>query len=170
MTLIPLLFLLVLMVGFVVILIKSHEAFLGLLKLEAKTPRTYQYNRKQYFMTRAESDCYKALVQAVEAEFFIFAQVYLSSIIDEKIKGQDWRASRAHVNRKSIDFLLCDKEYISPKLAIELDDWSHSRQDRKDRDAVVEGILKDVGLPLLRITNTDNLLSKINETLGTVST
>ncbi len=116
----------------------------------------YQYLKKQSFLTPAELDFYNALGQAVSHEYRIFAQVHLGSILDEKIKGQDWRAARAHINRKSVDFLLCDKEYLTPKLAIELDDKSHEREDRVERDTEVERILKAAELPLLRVPNQGN--------------
>lgn len=132
---------------------------------EPPEKRRYAYTRKEYFMTRAEHTCYKALVDAVGDRYFIFAQVHLPTIVSERIKGQDWRASRAHINRKSVDFVLCDKEFISPKLAIELDDWSHSRSDRQKRDREVERILGQSDLPLLRITDTEDLAQKISEKL-----
>ncbi len=121
---------------------------------EAEKSKTiYQYSSKKYFLTRAEHEFYNVLGQAVGNDFRIFAQVHLSSILDERIKGQSWTAARAHINRKSVDYLLCDKENISPKLAIELDDKTHERPDRIDRDTEVERILNQAGLPLLRIEN-----------------
>lgn len=120
---------------------------------EAPKKHTYDYIAKKYFLTKAEKEFYNALGMAVGHEYRIFAQVSLGSILDEKIQGQDWRAARAHINRKSVDFLLCDKEYLSPQLAIELDDRSHEREDRKERDEEVERILKEAGIPLLRVQN-----------------
>ncbi|HEY4489237.1 MAG TPA: DUF2726 domain-containing protein [Candidatus Paceibacterota bacterium] len=125
--------------------------------------RVYNYLRKPYLMTRAESACYKALVEAVGDQYYVFAQVHLPTIVNERIRGQNWRASRAHINRKSVDFVLCDKIDISPKLAIELDDWSHGRPDRQERDREVERILEQSDLPLLRVTNLENLAQRIAE-------
>jgi very-short-patch-repair endonuclease len=119
---------------------------------EREKPK-YRYTRKQFFLTRAEHECYDALIAAVGDKYHIFAQVHLPTILDNKVKGQDWRAAIAHINRKSVDFVLCDKAYISPKLAIELDDKSHERPDRQERDREVERILADAGVPLLRIEN-----------------
>ena len=116
----------------------------------------YNYNRRNFFMTKAEHEFYDSLGQAVGHEYRIFAQVHLPTLVDEKVKGQDWRAARAHINRKSVDFVLCDKEYLSPKLAIELDDSSHERSDRQERDKEVERILARAGVPLLRIGNDQN--------------
>jgi len=131
----------------------------------------YRYTRKNFFLTRAEHECYDALVEAVGQEYRIFAQVHLPTLVDHAIRGQDWRAALAHINRKSVDFVLCDKAYISPKLAIELDDKSHERQDRQNRDQEVERILNEAGLPLLRIENRGSfnsieLAKQIKDTLN----
>jgi very-short-patch-repair endonuclease len=40
---------------------------------------------------------------------------------------------------------------MSTRLVIELDDASHERSDRKDRDEFLERALKAAGVPLLRV-------------------
>jgi len=131
----------------------------------------YRYNRRNFFLTRAEHECYDALVDAVGTEYRIFAQVHLPTLVDHTVRGQDWRAALAHINRKSVDFVLCDKAYLSPKLAIELDDKSHERPDRQERDREVERILREAGVLLLRLENHGNfnpseLSQRIKETLN----
>jgi very-short-patch-repair endonuclease len=64
---------------------------------------------------------------------------------------------------------------LSPILAIELDDMSHERSDRQERDREVERILKDANMPLLRIKNHFHfepikLVQKINTALAIVTT
>lgn len=136
-----------------------------------KKSSPYHYSRKQYFMTRAEHEFYVALKTAVGNDYTIFAQVHLPTIVEHKVKGQNWNAALNSINRKSVDFVLCDNSYLSPVLAIELDDKSHEREDRKERDIVVESILEEADLPLLRIENHESfdpnsirakILQKIN--------
>ncbi len=115
--------------------------------------KKYQYKRKNFFLTRAEHECFGALMSAVGNEYLIFAQVHLPTLIDNKVVGQNWRAAFRHINGKSVDFVLCDKAYISPKLAIELDDKTHERPERQERDVEVERILQEAGVPLLRLQN-----------------
>ncbi len=103
--------------------------------------------------SRAEHECYDALVAAVGAGYFVFAQVHLPTLVDNKVKGQSWRGAFRHISEKSVDFVLCDKAYISAKLAIELDDKTHERPERQERDREVERILQDAGVPLLRLEN-----------------
>ena len=115
--------------------------------------RKYQYKRKNFFLTRAEHECYDALMAAIGSNYVVFAQVHLPTLVDNKIVGQNWRGAFKHISEKSVDFVLCDKNYISPKLAIELDDKSHERPERQQRDEEVERILQDAGVPLLRLEN-----------------
>jgi len=104
-------------------------------------------------MTLAEREFYDVLYATVGNEFTIFAQVHLPTIVSHKIKGQFWQAALNHINRKSVDFVLCNKSNLSPVLAIELDDNSHQNPERQERDAEIERILQEAELPLLRIEN-----------------
>jgi very-short-patch-repair endonuclease len=113
----------------------------------------YNYKRRNWFLTKAEHEFYDALVKAVGNDYIIFAQVHLPTLLDHKIINQKLNPAFRHISQKSVDFVLCDKAYISPKLAIELDDKSHEKPDRMDRDIEVERIFKGAGLPLLRIQN-----------------
>lgn len=113
----------------------------------------YSYSHKKFFMTRAEHEFFNILVQIVDDSYYIFPQVHLPSIVEYKVIEQSSVGALKHINQKSVDFVLCDKAYISPKLVIELDDITHERDDRKVRDEEVECILRDADLPLLRIKN-----------------
>ena len=134
----------------VIVLVVARAVFEG---SEGEEKKKYQYKRKNFFLSRAEHECFDALMGAVGNDYLIFAQVHLPTLIDNKVVGQNWRAAFRHINGKSVDFVLCDKAYISPKLAIELDDKTHERPERQERDVEVERILQEVGVPLLRLQN-----------------
>lgn len=141
---------------------------------EDRRKTVYQYSAKRFFLTRAEHEYYDALVAVVGTSYYVFPQVHLPAIVGSKIVGQNWNAAFRHINGKSVDFVLCDKAYISPKLAIELDDKSHERPDRIERDSEVERILQQAGVPLLRLENSgaidrSSLLAQINARLKTDS-
>ena len=55
----------------------------------------------------------------------------------------------------------------SPTIAIELDDNSHEKADRKKRDEFVDSVMKQIGIPILHIYNTKNLEEKIRILLNT---
>jgi very-short-patch-repair endonuclease len=135
------------------VIVVAVEVLKGQKTNDEKGPKQYQYKQKNFFMSRAEHECFDAILKAVGNEYHIFPQVHLSSIVDNKVTGQNWKGAFKHISQKSVDFVLCDKAYLSPKLAIELDDKTHERPDRIERDVEVERILKDAGLPLLRLEN-----------------
>jgi len=147
-------------------------AFLAeLTRRRGRTTTKYRYKSKKYFLSPAEHKFYDALITAVGHSYYVFAQVHLPNIVDHKVIGQNWRGAFRHIDEKSVDFVICDKTYISPKLAIELDDSSHQRVDRQERDKEVERILNDAELPLLRLKVRDTITpaeiaQKVNEVLS----
>ncbi len=101
-------------------------------------------------MTKAENDFFGVLKELLQDRYQIFPQVHLSALLDQKVKGQNWKAAFWHINAKSVDFVVCDKTYARPLLAIELDDFSHDAQERRSRDVEVERIFENANMPLLR--------------------
>lgn len=101
-------------------------------------------------MSRPEHEVYDVLISIIGKEYFIFAQVHLSTLVHDI---NDRYGAFRHIDEKSVDFVLCDKAYISVKLAIELDDKTHKNPKRQERDKEVERILKEAGVPLLRLEN-----------------
>ena len=124
-------------------------------KKKPKEKNLYQYSKKQYLLRKDETDFLKLLEQILSNRYYIFPQVHISSIVEHKIKGQSFKGALSHIDRKSIDYLVCDKQYISPILGIELDGSSHDREDKIERDIEVERIFKDINFPLLRINSKD---------------
>jgi len=77
--------------------------------------KVYKYNRKMFFMTKVEHEFFDVLVKSVGDKYHVFAQVHLPTIIDNKVIGQNWLYVFRHINQKSVDFVLCDKAYLSPQ-------------------------------------------------------
>ncbi len=125
-------------------------------KEEVKKKPLYKYNRKDFLISRAEHEFFDILVEILGSQYYVFTQVHLPTILDHKIKGQNWKGAFSHINGKSVDFVICDKANIKPLLSIELDDKSHDRLDRIERDSEVERMLKEAEMPLLRFENHGN--------------
>jgi hypothetical protein len=67
------------------------------------------------------------------------------------MKGaSSWRAHFNRIDRKHLDFILCDSD-LAPVVAIELDDRSHDDEDRQARDLFVDQVLASVSLPIVRV-------------------
>ncbi len=115
--------------------------------------RQYKYQKKDYLLSRAEHQFFDVLVDALGDHYYVFPQIHLITLLDHKINGQNWRGAFRHIDEKSVDFVICDKSYIKPLVAIELDDKSHGTENRIERDEEVKRILQDAGVPLLRFEN-----------------
>ena len=105
-------------------------------------------------MTSSEHECYNSLLQIFGDTYYIFPQIHLSTIMYAKRFHRPFLrflASFTHINQKSVDFVLCDKTDISPKLVIELHDLTHLKPKRKKRDREVKRILDTVHLPIFTI-------------------
>lgn len=137
----------------------------------ASSQKKYEYKKKDYVMTQSEMKFFTILTQAIGNTYEIFPQVHLASFLDHKIKGQNWNGAFRHIDEKSVDYLLCNKTDLLIRCAIELDDKSHERPDRQERDKEVERILRDAHMPLLRIKDHENIdsgqiVEKINGLLN----
>lgn len=80
--------------------------------------------------------------------FFVLAQVQLSRILGVK-KGFRFSEWNNRINRMSVDFVVCSKDF-RPVAVIELDDRTHLRHDRVRADQKKDKALKDAGLPIFR--------------------
>jgi predicted RNA-binding Zn-ribbon protein involved in translation (DUF1610 family) len=89
-------------------------------------------------------------------------------------KTGDFGKNRSYTNkidRKHVDFLLCDPKTLKPILGIELDDKSHQRADRQERDDFVNHVFEAANLPLVHVSvqrgySQSELKSKISAYLS----
>lgn len=117
----------------------------------------YRYYAKPYVMTSRENECFKILNEIFSSKWFVVPQVHLSALLDYRVKGQNWNAAFRHINGKSVDFVLIGKESYKVICVIELDDSTHSRSDRIERDAEIERMFKESRIPLARIGRFESM-------------
>lgn len=120
-----------------------------------KNVATYNYQKKEMVMTKAEARFFEKLTGIIGEKFIIIPQAHLSVFIDHKVKGQNWKGAFSVINGKSVDFLLVEKNTLKPVVAIELDDWSHKEEERILRDEKVKRILDESGVLLIRFDSPD---------------
>jgi hypothetical protein len=109
------------------------------------------YQVRPSLLTKAERSFYGALRQAVRDEWLIFAKVRLSDIVTVPRGVAGWQTQFNRGQSKHADFILCDAATLRVVAAIELDDASHQRVDRQERDAFVEEVFATAKLPLIRV-------------------
>lgn len=111
------------------------------------------YRRARLF-SAAERSFGGALEQAVGGRFRLLSKVRLADVLHTQ-PGLSASARATAFNRiaqKHADFVLCDPQTWEPVLVVELDDRSHARADRQQRDAFVDAALAAAGLPILRVS------------------
>ncbi len=117
----------------------------------------YKYRLRKHIMTSREEYFYKMLCEIFQNRWYVLPQVGLSTLLNHEVSGQNWYGAFQHINRKTVDYVLLSKSDLSVVCAIELDDYTHDRRSRKQRDSEVERIFKSVNLPLVRFRNISNL-------------
>ena len=113
-------------------------------------PSVFPYRLRKEFLSPAEASFYRSLMEAIEDKLLVFPKPALK----EFISVTDQSNLQTHLNkidRKHVDFLICDPKTLEPVFAIELDDGSHRRAERGQRDTFLETVLSGVELPLVRI-------------------
>ncbi len=128
------------------------------------------YEKKPYlFDTNSEFTLYKMLIELFKDKYFIFTQVNYSHLIQpKKIGWKEERKYRSRIDRKSADFVLCDKEKVIPILIIELDGGVHNTRDKRSRDEFIDEIMKMSNLPILHIKNSDLNKDYISREIGSL--
>lgn len=123
------------------------------------------YRAKEQLVTQNEKGYLSAIESCIDLNRYnIHSQIALSSIV-EKIDN-----SRYHNELfRSIDFVITDKEQ-KVLLCIEINDKSHNRFDRQERDHKVKAILEEAGIPLVTFwtkygINEEYISKRINEVL-----
>ena len=122
-------------------------------KDEKSSKIEYPYHLVDEFISAAELNFFFNLKTAIGDSAQIFSKVKLSDLF--YAKTGDFGKNRTYTNkidRKHVDFLLCDPKTLKPILGIELDDKSHQRADRQERDDFVNHVFEATKLPLMHVS------------------
>ena len=126
------------------------------------------YKQKK-FVTETEQYFYQILLE-IEKEYDVKvqAQINLASIIEKKIKHK-----YANELFRNIDFCIFDKNLEHLLLAIEINDRTHLKKERKLRDEKVDNILKDANIKIIKFyTDKENkriyVINRILKNIGLI--
>jgi very-short-patch-repair endonuclease len=102
---------------------------------------------KRQLLTERERALYQRLVQCLPGHI-VLAQVQLLQILNFK-RGRRTYAILNRISQLSLDFLILNPD-TSIVAAVELDDATHTRDNRRQADARKDHALKSAGVPLIR--------------------
>lgn len=109
------------------------------------------YRVRDDFLSPAEFSFYKVLMSLMGTHLTIQSKVRLADIFFVARPNENF-AYLGKIAQKHVDFLVCDSLTMKPVFGVELDDASHQREDRQERDGFVDQVFQDAGLPLLRFS------------------
>lgn len=141
------------------------------LKQPASGPGEYPYRATRYLLSKAERSFFEVLCRAVPPGYCVFVKVRLADLVRVERSAKHRQSALNRITGKHVDFLLCDSDGITPELVVELDDSSHGRASRRNRDRLVDAVLDAAGLPILRVPaargyHVNALKQKIGAELG----
>ena len=114
----------------------------------AKEDDGNRYKAKKCLLSRPEMTAYAILKTMLEPKYRVYPQIALLSIVD-KLTNTSYRNELFRI----IDFVVFDNS-LKPLLAIELNDASHNRKDRRERDEKVKDILSKAGIKIVFISQS----------------
>lgn len=105
--------------------------------------------------TLNEQAFYAALHRAVGTTVMIACKVRLADVLEVRFRkryanDQRWWHHFRQISAKHVDMLLCEPRGGHVLVAIELDDRSHLRSDRKRNDRFKDRAFAAAGIPLVR--------------------
>lgn len=113
------------------------------------------YTRRETLNSPMERAFFTAVTRAVGKDVHVACKVRVADVLDVAFRQRHprdqrwWRYFRL-ISSKHVDLVLCEPNGGRILIAIELDDRSHRRSDRKRRDNFVNRAFASAGLPLLR--------------------
>ena len=123
-------------------------------------------------VTPAEQRFYEALDEAVDGRLLILSKVRVADLLSvtSESRSARYRVFRS-IASKHVDFVLVEAKNLRPLAAIELDDSTHRRLDRRKRDELLDDLFAKANLPLIRFKtgstyNPRSIEAQIEEALG----
>jgi len=139
----------------IILLVASSLLLIGILiyqirKLTSK--KKYPYLLRDDFLSPAEQSFYLTLRHTVSDWALVWPKIRLGDLfyVSRMDKKMFWTYTNK-ITSKHVDFLLSDPKTAKPLIGIELDDKSHKRKDRQERDEFVDNVFSAANLPLARI-------------------
>jgi hypothetical protein len=108
------------------------------------------YRLRDDFLSPAELSFYKLLLTVVRSNYTVLTKVRLADLFFVARPNENY-SYLGRIAQKHIDFLLCIPATMQPVAGIELDDNSHKKTSRRERDEFIDEVFEVADLPLVRV-------------------
>jgi len=115
------------------------------------------YKLNSSLLTKREAVTYNYLVPAAQKHNLVVCVKpriadFVSVTLERYVKGSQFHKYFNRISAKHVDFLLCHGFDLKPVFAIELDDSSHDKADRIERDEFVDLVYHVIELDVIHLT------------------
>jgi hypothetical protein len=119
--------------------------------LRPKRPAASPYTLHVSVFSPAEAEFLRVLDRAVGQRYRIFGKIRVADVIAlrKDLDPRSYRVAFSRIGAKHFDFVLCSRWDFSVVGVIELNDSSHLRQKRAQRDVFLIDVCNAIGLPIL---------------------
>ena len=127
----------------------------------------FHYASKKYLLSRAERSFMGILESAIPKNYKICPKVRVGDVVRPITGGKSYLTALNKVNRKHFDYVICDGSSYSIIGVIELNDQSHNKKSRQERDDFITLTCSQAGIPCVFIKAQKNYqIQKIKAVLS----
>ncbi len=113
---------------------------------------TARYDKNSHLFSPAERSFFGVLNQAVQDKAIVLGKVRVADVLKpaKGMKRSDWQKAFNRISSKHVDYVLCNPDDLAILAVVELDDKSHTKGKRIERDRFLDAACKGAGLPIHR--------------------
>lgn len=105
--------------------------------------------QSKFLFTRNEYFAHRKLKEIADKKGLVICpKVRMLDIVEPRKGEKDYKTLFYKIQAKHLDFVICDKG-MKVLGVLELDDSSHDRQDRKERDSFIDEVLTSCGYKVI---------------------
>lgn len=113
------------------------------------------YKKRGRLLTPTEVKSYQVIEPVCRSMgLMLMAQVRIADVINVSAKNKRFWKAFTKISSKHVDFVVVKPDF-SIVSAIEIDDKSHEKKERRERDVFVNKVFESAGVPLLRCVPGD---------------
>lgn len=119
---------------------------------QAGGEQEFSYEKIEPLFSPAERSFFGVLTQAVNERAVVLGKVRVADVLrpTKGVGKSQWQKAFNRISAKHFDYVICAPDTLVVLAVVELDDKSHAKRNRVERDILLDSACADAGLPLHR--------------------